>query len=66
MLHSLNLTLLVDTGSQRTILKRSNLDGIQDYVRLETTDMHLTGLDKKSFKPIGYFQAEIVIRDAKF
>lgn len=29
-------------------------------------DMCLTGFGKKSFRPIGYFQAEIKIHDSKF
>lgn len=38
-LHSINLISLVDTGSQRTILKKSNFDKIKYYVKLDYIDM---------------------------
>lgn len=55
---------MIDTLSQRTILKMSNVNKIKYYVNLEPTN--LTALEKTSFRQIGYFQAEIEIDDFKF
>lgn len=64
--HSLNLILLGDTCSQRIILKQSNYDKIKDLSKIIITHMSFNWAREKSFKSIGYFNAEIGIDDSKF
>lgn len=63
---SLNVTSLLDTGSQKTLIKKNVYDKISDFPKLQPSVVTLSGLGQSSIRPLGCFRSEIEIDGSKF
>ncbi|GBL80741.1 Pro-Pol polyprotein [Araneus ventricosus] len=65
-INDLNIVSLIDTGSQKTLIRKSIFDKIGEISELEQYNIKLSGLGNTSVKPLGIFKTKILIDDLEF
>ncbi|GBO46567.1 Retrovirus-related Pol polyprotein from transposon 17.6 [Araneus ventricosus] len=65
-INDLNIVSLIDTGSQKTLIRKSIFDKIGKISELEQSNIKLSGLGNTSVKPLGIFKTKIIIDDLEF
>ncbi|GBN00585.1 Transposon Ty3-G Gag-Pol polyprotein, partial [Araneus ventricosus] len=65
-INDLNIVSLIDTGSQKTLIKKSIFDKIGEISELEQSNIKLSGLGNTTVKPLGIFKTKIIIDDLEF
>ncbi|GBM72285.1 Transposon Ty3-G Gag-Pol polyprotein [Araneus ventricosus] len=65
-INDLNIVSLIDTGSQKTLIKKSIFDKIGKISELEQSNIKLSGLGNTTVKPLGIFKTKIIIDDLEF
>ncbi|GBO11008.1 hypothetical protein AVEN_242376-1 [Araneus ventricosus] len=63
---NLNIVSLIDTGSQKTLTRKSIFDKIGEISELEQSNIKLSGLGNTSAKPLGIFKTKILIDYLEF
>ncbi|GBM74782.1 hypothetical protein AVEN_144422-1 [Araneus ventricosus] len=65
-INDLNIVSLIDTGSQKTLIKKSIFDKIGEISELEQSNIKLSGFGNTTVKPLGIFKTKIIIDDLEF
>ncbi|GBM06350.1 hypothetical protein AVEN_121389-1 [Araneus ventricosus] len=65
-INDLNIVSLIDTGHQKTLIRKSIFDKIGEISELEQSNIKLSDLGNTSVKPLGIFKTKIIIDDLEF
>ncbi|GBO13826.1 hypothetical protein AVEN_27777-1 [Araneus ventricosus] len=65
-INDLNIVSLIETGSQKTLTRKSIFDKIGKISELEQSNIKLSGLGNTTVKPLGIFKTKIIIDDLEF